>query len=151
MEKSQSRFCGMFLPLLTKYSFLGEDCTLGYISIKFWDFFDIPCSCFPKIQVSLNIPYLSLLMTLGFTCGERKLAKISKSLKYCDHGCLHLFYFIFIYLFLFLFFLLFLCLFMSLWTAPIVKNSLETYLKTYFGWNLLYLSKKRGRPSLKIF
>ena len=118
MEKSQSRFCGMFLPLLTKFSCLGKDCTLGYNSIKFWDFFDIPCSCFPKIQVSLNIPYLSLIMTLGFTCGERKLAKISKSLKYCDHGCLHLFFFIFIFYFYFLFlffiyFFFFLLFFMS--------------------------------------
>ena len=38
----------------------------------------------------------------------------------------------------------FILLFMFLLTAPIVKNS-------HFGWNLLYLSKKRPGPNLKAF
>ena len=38
----------------------------------------------------------------------------------------------------------FLSLSMSLLTAQIVKIS-------HFGWNLLYLSKKRARPNFKVF
>ena len=49
--------------------------------------------------------------------------------KYYEHGCLQIF----------------LSLFTSLLTALIVKNS------SYFGWNLLYLSKKYCILNLKGF
>ena len=65
---------------LKKFSFWQEDWALGYVSVRFWDFPGF--SQFPKI-ISLQsfgsswcnsyMSCLLLIITLCFTCGERKI------------------------------------------------------------------------------
>ena len=77
----------------------GEGWPLGYNPMKFWDFPDL--SWFLKIlnlkswgksSDSWYIPYFLLIITLRFTCGEKKkenFVKYQKVSKYYVHDCTH--------------------------------------------------------------
>ena len=67
--KVQFLFFSSFLLVLTKFSFWEEDWALGYNSMIFWDFPDIS---FGNSWGNSYISYLLLIITLYFTCGERK-------------------------------------------------------------------------------
>ena len=81
--KVQFQFLNSFLLVLTKFLFLEEDWALGYNSMKIWDLLNI--SQFPKILRFLSlklfcnswgnsyVPCLLLIITICFTCGERKI------------------------------------------------------------------------------
>ena len=105
-------FFGGFLLVWGEDCGFGDGWALSYNSLKFWDFPDL--SKFPK-NLSVKsfgnsfsnsyIPCLLLIITLRFTCGEKKMVKYQKTSKYV-HDCLQNF----------------LLRFMFLLTAPIVKN-----------------------------
>ena len=105
-------FFGGFLLVWGEDCGFGDGWALSYNSLKFWDFPDL--SKFPK-NLSVKsfgnsfsnsyIPCLWLIITLRFTCGEKKKVKYQKASKYV-HDCLQNF----------------LLRFMFLLTAPIVKN-----------------------------
>ena len=61
-----------FLLVLTKFLFWEEDWTLGYNSMKFRDFPDL-LSCSEQVVSNSYIPCLLLIITLRFTCGEKKI------------------------------------------------------------------------------
>ena len=78
--KVQFLLFSSFLLILTKFSFWEEDRTLGYNSMKVSDFPDI--FSFPKILSlvlfcnswgNLYIPCWFLIITLSFTCREKKI------------------------------------------------------------------------------
>ena len=72
--------------VLTKFQFWEGDWILGCSSVKFWDFPENFWLRFFKNSFGNSwgnsyLPCLFLLITLHFTCGERKIS------KYCGHGC----------------------------------------------------------------
>ena len=83
-----SIFKGFFASIGKMFFFGGGDWVLGYNSMEWGDFPDI--SEFPKIPSlksfdnswgNSNIPFLLLIITHRFTCGEKKFGKTSKSIK----------------------------------------------------------------------
>ena len=78
-EKFNFYFSTVFLLVLRKFSFWEEDSAIGYNSIKWWDFSNIAyfrkvlsLKSFGNSWCNSYIPHLLLIITIHFTCCERK-------------------------------------------------------------------------------
>ena len=99
--------------------------------MKFEIFLLFPNFLSPNSSVTLQWGYTTFIInnqTSFHLWWKKDLVKHQKVSIYYHHDCLQNF----------------ILLFMSILTAPVVE-------KSFFGWNLLYLSKKGPRPNLKSF
>ena len=73
--KVQCPFFMSFWLVLKKFSFWQEDCALLYNSSKLWNFPNFLRKILRSwvVRQLLRIPCLLIILTLRFTCGERKI------------------------------------------------------------------------------